>query len=98
MVTSPTVAPPRRRWLRDAFPPPAGVNAHLAHSNRFIMLDGPTAQKTLSLWPAMVFVLLVAICIAPLASAYLLVPTELRVYAAASLKDAIHDANVRYER
>ena len=65
-----------------------------------MMVEQPPAKKTLSLaFLAIVVPLLLAILLGlTFAPAYILAPADLRVFVAASLKDAIDDANVRYRR
>ena len=64
------------------------------------MLERPLATKPVSLAQLMLVVpLLLAVWLGlTLAPAYVLAQAELRVFVAASLKDAIEDANVRYRR
>jgi hypothetical protein len=77
-----------------------GVVARLKNSKRSIMLERPPATKTLCLAQFTLFapLLMAAWLGLVFAPAYRPVPADLRVFGAASLKDAIDDANVRYQR
>jgi molybdate transport system substrate-binding protein len=67
------------------------------------MLERPPATNVLSLAQLSLFVLFVPLLMAAglgvlFAVAHIAAPADLRVFGAASLKDAIDDANVRYQR